>query len=156
MTANRLVVGVVALVALAATLDAVRGHSGGPAQQPRERPASLHIDLESATDEEVIARNRVFGAFKGVISKRAVFHDGTVAIGVSHVPGNQPPTAAVEVWRAQRLVRTFRVPPGSFARGLWFTDTGLIATIGWNGRGWLWSRQGRRLQRDTYFAYETG
>lgn len=156
MTANRLVVVAVVLVALAAALDAVRGHVPERPQQLSARPTSLHIDLESATDEDVIARNRVFGAFEGVISKRAVARDGVIAIGVSHVPGDRPPAAAVEVWRAQRLVRTFHVPPGSFARGLWFTDTGLIATIGWNGRGWLWSRQGRRLQRDTYFAYETG
>jgi hypothetical protein len=154
MTANRLVVAAVALVALAAALDAVRGGDAGVEQMTP--PAALHIDLESATDEEVIARNRVFGAFEGVISKSAVARDRTVAIGVSNVPGDRPPTAAIEIWRDEQLVRTFRVPPGSFARGLWFTDDGPIATIGWNGRGWLWSRGGRRLQRDTYFAYETG
>jgi hypothetical protein len=154
MTANRIVVAAVALVALVATLDAVR--SGDSRELERDRPASLHIDLESATDEQVVARNRVFGAFEGVISKSAVARDGTAAIAVSNVPGDRPPTAAIELWRKQRVVRTFRVPPGSFARGLWFTDGGLIATIGWNGRGWLWSRNGRRLQRATYFAYETG
>jgi hypothetical protein len=154
MTANRVVVAAVALVALAAAFDAVRGSDAGV--QPSARPGALHIDLESATDEEVIARNRVFGAFEGVISKSAVSGDGTAAIGVSNVPGDRPPTAAIEIWRNEHLVRTFRVPPGSFARGLWFTDAGPIATIGWNGRGWLWSRHGRRLQRETYFAYETG
>jgi hypothetical protein len=91
-----------------------------------------------------------------VISKTARAQDGTVAVAVSNVPGDRRPSAAIEVWRGGRLVRTFRVPAGSFARGLWFTDDGPIATIGWNGRGWLWSRNGRRLQRETYFAYVTG
>jgi hypothetical protein len=153
--ANRAVVAAVALIALAAVLDAMR--SGEDVQPPpREQRSALHIDLGSATDQRLVATERVLRAFRGVISKTARARDGVVAIGVSNVPGDERPTAAIEVWREHHLLRTFRVPPGSFARGLWFTDAGSIATIGWNGRGWLWSREGERLQRATYFAYETG
>jgi hypothetical protein len=158
MTANRIVVAAVALIALAAAFDAVRGGESKGAQAELEHPAALHIDLASATDEPSVAgaRARSRAVFAGVVAKSAVARDGTVALGISHIPGDRPATAAVEIWRGERLLRAFRVPPGSFARGLWFTDAGPVATIGWNGRGWLWSRGGRRLQRDTYFAYETG
>jgi hypothetical protein len=157
MTANRIVVAAVALVALAAAFDAVRNDTGAQTVQPRSA-AALHIDLSSATDDPFVAgaRERSRAVFEGVVSKSAVARDGTIALGISNVTGNRPATAAVEVWRGERLLHSFRVPAGSFSRGLWFTDSGPIATIGWNGRGWLWTRGGRRLQRATYFAYETG
>lgn len=155
MTANRIVVAAVALIALAAVFDAVRGDSQARVQATA--PAALHIDLASATDDPKAAgaRERSRAVFAGVVAHSAIARDGTVALGISNVPGDRPATAAVEIWRGERLLRAFRVPAGSFARGLWFTDTGPVATIGWNGRGWLWTRQGRRLQRPTYFAYET-
>jgi hypothetical protein len=158
MTANRIVVAAVALVALTAAFDSVRGGGSEGTQPAPDHPAALHIDLESATDEPSVAgaRERSRAVFAGVVAKSALARDGTIALGISNVPGDRPPTAAVEIWRGERLLRAFRVPPGSFARGLWFTDAGPVATIGWNGRGWLWSRGGRRLQRETYFAYETG
>jgi hypothetical protein len=159
MTANRIVVAAVAFIALAAAFDAVRGgESTAVRQQGFHRPAALHIDLASATDEPSVAgaREHSRAVFAGVVAKSAVARDGTVALGISNITGDRPATAAVEIWRGERLMRAFRVPPGSFALGLWFTDAGPVATIGWNGRGWLWSRSGRRLQRDTYFAYETG
>jgi hypothetical protein len=158
MNANRIVIAAVALVVLAAVADALRSEPRAQQQTTFARPAALHIDLATATDDpkDAAARERSRAVFAGVVSHSAVAPDGTVALGISDVPGDKPATAAVEIWRGERLLSSFRVPAGSFARGLWFTDAGPIATIGWNGRGWLWSRQGRRLQRETYFAYETG
>jgi hypothetical protein len=53
-------------------------------------------------------------------------------------------------------VRSFAVPVGSFSLGLWFADEGnAIATIGADGRGYLYDRDGRAVRGRAYFAYET-
>lgn len=50
----------------------------------------------------------------------------------------------------------FSVDPGSFARGLWFTEDGeAIATIGADGRGRLYARNGRLIEATAFFAFDS-
>ena len=67
-------------------------------------------------------------------------------LAVSHVPGNRPPRAAIELWRGEQHLRSFSVQPGSFAGGLWFAGGDAIATIGWDERGYLYDLNGRPLE----------
>lgn len=160
MIRNRLVVAALAALAVVAGLDAVRN------DEPPQRPAAderLLIDLASSRDGTEIAPVELRRAFPGTepsslaVSKVAAAPDGLLAVGVSYVPGFERARAAVELWDGDRLVRSFAVPAGSFSRGLWFAGDGrAVAGTGWDGRSWVWSRDGARLATDAYVAYETG
>ena len=158
MTANRLVVAAVVVLGVVAAADAFRsrGHEVAPP------PSRLVIDLASSREETWHPQRLLTAAFPGrrpdsvAVSKVAVAPDELVAIGVSHVPGDRRATAAVELWAGDELVRAFAVPAGSFSRGLWFAGDGeAIATIGWNGRGYVWDRNGVAIDATAYVAYET-
>ena len=160
MIANRLVVAAVALLGLVVVADALRS----PAEQAAPSAASrLVIDLQSSRERASLSNALLAGAFPGrwpetlALSKVAVAPDELVAVGVSHVPGNRRAAAAVELWDGDELVHAFRVPPGSFSRGLWWAGEGeAIATIGWDGRAYLYGRDGAELRKNAYVAYETG
>ena len=160
MNWNRVVVGASAVLAVVVVYDAVQGDD-----EPESTDAvgDYRIDLASSRDGSPLPASLLLEAFPGrrpaslAISKVAVDADGMLAIGVSHVPGDRPPAAAIELWRDEKNLRSFSVPPGSFACGLWFAgDDGAIATIGWDDRGYLYDLNGRRLRGTAYFAYETG
>ncbi len=160
MNWNRIVVGAIAVLALVVVYDAVRS-DGEPVR--RDTSGGYRIDLASARHESPLPVSLLRSAFPGrrpaslAVSKVAIDGEGLVAVGVSHVPGNRPPTAAIELWRDETNLRSFSVPAGSFSRGLWFAgDDGAIATIGWDDRGYLYDRDGSPLSGDAYFAYETG
>lgn len=161
MTANRLVVGAVVVLALVAAVDALRS---GAQERPRpDKLGGFRIQLASSREGTWLPPDSLRRAFPGreppsiAISKVAVADDEVVAVGISHVPGDRPAQAAVELWEGERLVRAFPVPPGSFSRGLWFAGDGrVIATIGSNGRGYLYDRDGHRVRGRAYFAFETG
>jgi hypothetical protein len=156
---NRLVVAALLLLGGVVVLDAIRS------DEPSERaaPGDFRIDLATSRDGTWHPVALLREAFPGrrpaslAVSKVAVAEDDLVAIGVSHVPGDLPAAAAIELWKGERLVRAFSVPAGSFARGLWFADDDrLVAAIGWDGRGYLYDRDGRPVAGTAYFAYETG
>jgi hypothetical protein len=156
---NRVVVAAVVVLGVVVVLDAVR--SDGP--DARTTPGDFRIDLASSRDGTWHPVAMLREAFPGrrpsslAVSKVAVAPDETVAVGVSHVPGNQPAAAAIQLWNGDRLVTSFGVPAGSFVRGLWFANEGrLLAAIGWDGRGYLYDRSGARVAGTAYFAYETG
>jgi hypothetical protein len=161
VTLNRLVVGAVALLAVVIAFDAVRG--GGDDGERGAPIDGFRIDLASSRDGTWHPPASLRAAFPGdvdppsvAISKVAVAPDDVVAIAVSHVTGVEPGRAAIQLWEGDRLVRAFDVPPGSFSRGLWFAGDGkYVATIGWNGRGYLYDRDGRSVRGTAYFAYET-
>jgi hypothetical protein len=155
---NRLVVGAIAVLALVVIWDGTRGH-GTTQRQPIE---GYRIDLASSRDGTWHPVSKLREAFPGAsptslaISKVAVASDEVAAIGVSHVPGDRPASAAVELWHGDRLLSAFPVPVASFTRGLWFAGDGrAIATIGADGTGYLYDRHGHRLSGTAYFAYET-
>ena len=160
MTANRLAVAAVAVLGLVVAVDALRS----PAEQDApQAPSRLVIDLQSSRETASQSEALLAGAFPGrrpdtlAVSKVAVAPDELVAVGVSHVPGNRRAAAAVELWDGDELVHAVRVPPGSFSRGLWWAGDGeAIATIGWNGRAYLYDRDGVELRKNAYVAYETG
>ena len=160
MNWNRIVVAAIAVLAVVVVYDAVQR---GDEPEGRRPVGDYRIDLSSSRDGSPLPTSLLLEAFPGrrpgslAISKVAVDADGMLAIGVSHVPGNRPPAAAIELWRDETNVRSFSVPPGSFSRGLWFAgDDGAIATIGWDDRGYLYDLNGRPLSGTAYFAYETG
>jgi hypothetical protein len=160
MTANRLVIVAVTLVALLAIADALRTGSDAT---PRATRDGYRIDLASSREGTYLSPDVLRAAFPGepppsiAVSKVAEAPDDIVAVAVSHVTGDPPGVAAIELWDGEERVRAFPVPAGSFSRGLWFAGEGrLIATIGWNGRGYLYDRWGRRVRGSAYFAYETG
>ena len=161
MTANRVAVAVVVVLAAVAAADALRSGDTGPSAGA---PATGYlIDLGSSRSGTSHPASRLREAYPGAapsslaVSKVAVAPDEVVAVGVSHVPGDRPATAAVELWRGDELVGAFTVPAGSFSRGLWFAGKGAaIATIGWNGRGYLYDREGAPIDAVPYVAYETG
>jgi hypothetical protein len=157
--ANRLVVAAVAALGVVVVADALRSRSE---DAPPSSPSRLVIDLASSRERTFHSEELLAAAFPGrqpgslAVSKVAVAPDDLVAIGVSHVPGNRRAAAAVELWAGDELVRAFRVPPGSFSRGLWFAGDGeAIATIGWNGRSYLYDREGVVVDKMAYVAYET-
>jgi hypothetical protein len=160
VTWNRLVIAAIAVLGLVVVWDGVRG--GGDGGEDAQ-PAGYRIDLSSAREGTWHTVSSIRNAFPGsrppslAISKVAVAGDGVVAVGVSHVPGDSPAVSAVELWDGEDVVTSFRVPAGSFARGFWFADDGrAIATIGVDGRGYLYDRHGRPMLGTAYFAYETG
>ncbi|MDX6422574.1 MAG: hypothetical protein QOI67_45 [Gaiellaceae bacterium] len=159
MNWNRVVVGAIAVLALVVVYDALQS-DGKPVR--RSSNDDYRIDLESSRDGSPLPVSMLRAAFPGrrpaslAVSKVAVDAHGTVALGVSHVPGNRPPRAAIELWRGEEHLRSFSVQPGSFAGGLWFTGGDAIATIGWDERGYLYDLSGRPLSGTAYFAYETG
>ena len=160
MNWNRIVVAAIALLAVVVVFDAVQRDDEPEARDP---VGDYRIDLASSRDGSPLSVSLLIEAFPGrrpaslAVSKVAVDAQGTVALGVSHVPGNRPPRAAIELWRDETNLRSFSVPPGSFSRGLWFAgDDDAIATIGWDDRGYLYDLDGRPLTSTAYFAYETG
>jgi hypothetical protein len=157
---NRIVVGAIGVLALVVVYDALQGDD-----EPVRRDAvgDYRIDLASSRDGSPLPVSLLRAAFPGqrpaslAVSKVAIDADGMVAVGVSHVPGNRPATAAIELWRGETHLRSFSVQPGSFARGLWFArGNDAIATIGWDERGYIYDRNGRPLSGTAYFSYETG
>jgi hypothetical protein len=157
---NRIVVAAIAVLALVVVYDAVQGDD-----EPVRRDAlgDYPIDLASSREGSSLPVSLLREAFPGrrpaslAVSKVAIDADGMVAVGVSHVPGNRPATAAIELWRGETHLRSFSVQPGSFARGLWFArGNHVIATIGWDERGYIYDRDGRPLSGTAYFSYETG
>jgi hypothetical protein len=81
------------------------------------------------------------------ISHLATAPDGTLALAVYRFPAKEPAQAGIELWRNHRLVRAFRVPPGSFGGGLGFAANGrLIATLLADGQSVvLFARDGTRV-----------
>jgi hypothetical protein len=161
VTANRAVVAAIVLLAGAAVVDGVRETRQTPGRAARD--ARAVIDLASSREAPPVPLRDLRAAFPRprpvalAVSKVAVAHDELTAVGVSSVPGPTRARAAIELWAGDRLVRSFPVPTGSFSRGLWFTTTGaLIATAGWDGRGYLYDRDGRPSPADAFVAYETG
>jgi hypothetical protein len=156
---NRVVLAAIAVLAVVVVYDALQGDDE---IVRRASLAGYRIDLASARDGSPLPASMLLEAFPGnrprslAVSKVAVDAHGTMAMGVSHVPGNQPPRAAIELWRGEQHLRSFSVPPGSFAGGLWFAAGDAIATIGWDERGYLYDLDGRPLRGTAYFAYETG
>ena len=159
MNWNRIVVAVIAVLAVVVVYDALQS------DDETVRRGSLgdyRIDLASSRDGSPLPASMLIEAFPGsrpgslAVSKVAVDAHGTIALGVSHVPGGQPPRAAIELWRGEQHLRSFSVQPGSFAGGLWFAGGDAIATIGWDERGYLYDLNGRPLRGTAYFAYETG
>lgn len=160
MNWNRIVVAGIAVLAFVVVYDAVQ-RDGQSVR--RDSVGDYRIDLASSRNGSSLPISLLLGAFPGsrptslAVSKVAAGSDGVVAVGVSHVPGNRPATAAIELWRGEEHLRSFSVPAGSFAGGLWFAGDGAaIATVGWDGRGYLYDQRGRRIHDDAYFAYETG
>jgi hypothetical protein len=154
---NRVVVAAVVLLVLVVAIDALRDGGGDGFARDGYR-----IDLASAREGTGLPVSALREAFPGftpdsvAISQVAVAPDDVVAVGLSHVPGNRPAQAAVELWDGERLLNAFAVDPGSFSRGLWFAGEGrAIASVGWDGRGYLYDRDGRPLRGEAYFAYET-
>jgi hypothetical protein len=154
---NRVVVAAVALLVLVVAVDALR--DGGD-------DASAHgdyrIDLMSAREGTWLPVSKLREAFPRftpdsvAVSQVAVAPDEVVAVALSHVPGNRSAQAAVELWEGDELLSAFAVEPGSFSRGLWFAAEGrAIATIGVDGRGYLYDRDGGTIRGTAYFAYET-
>ena len=140
MNWNRIVVAAIAVLAVVVVYDALQG------DDERVRRGSLgdyRIDLASSRDGSPLPASMLI-------------EHGTMALGVSHVPGNRPPRAAIELWRGEQHLRSFPVQPGSFAGGLWFARGDAIATIGWDERGYLYDMNGKPLSGTAYFAYETG
>jgi hypothetical protein len=81
------------------------------------------------------------------ISHLATAPDGTLALAVYRFPAKEPAQAGIELWRDGRLVRAFRVPPGSFGGGLGFAGNGrFVAMLLADGHSVvLFSRDGRRV-----------
>jgi hypothetical protein len=159
MNWNRIVVAAIAVLAVVVVYDALQGDE----TVRRGSLGDYRIDLASSRDGSPLPVSLLSAAFPGqrpaslAVSKAAIDSDGVVAVGVSHVPGNRPATAAIELWRGETHLRSFSVQPGSFARGLWFArGNDAIATIGWDERGYLYDRNGRPLSGTAYFSYETG
>jgi hypothetical protein len=157
---NRVVVAAIGVLALVVAYDALQSDD---TPKRRDSFGDYRIDLASSRDGSPLPVSLLRAAFPGqrpaslAVSKVAIDADGMVAVGVSHVPGNRPATAAIELWRGETHLRSFSVQPGSFARGLWFArGNDAIATIGWDERGYLYDRNGRPLSGTAYFSYETG
>jgi hypothetical protein len=81
------------------------------------------------------------------ISHLATAPDGTLALAVYRFPAKDPVQAGIELWREGRLIRAFRVPPGSFGGGLGFAGNGrLVATLLADGQSvLLFARSGTRV-----------
>ena len=156
---NRLVVAAIVLLGAVVVVDAARREE----PEARSELGDYRIDLASSRDGTWHPFPMLRDAFPGrrpsslAVSKVAIAPDETVAVGVLHVPGDLPAAAAIQLWEGERLVDAFSVPAGSFSRGLWFADEGrVIAAVGWDGRGYVYDRDGKRLEGTAYFAYETG
>jgi hypothetical protein len=159
VTWNRIVVVGVLVLAAVVVVDAVRQRG---ADEPRAAERGLLIDIASSrqgTGIPVATLRRAFPRPEPAslaVSKVATASDGVVAVGLSHVPGRERARAAIELWDGEELVHAFAVPVGSFSLGLWFADDGAaVATIGADGSGYLYDRDGRPLEGRAYFAYET-
>jgi hypothetical protein len=79
------------------------------------------------------------------IADLAVAPDGTLALAVYKFPAAGSVQSGIELWKRDRLVAAFEVPPGSFSDGIGFTADGtLVAAFEQNGReATLFDRTGR-------------
>jgi hypothetical protein len=75
--------------------------------------------------------------------------DGVVVLAVYKFPELGPVQAAIELWRERKLLRAFKVPPGSFSGGVGFAEEGrLVATLSSDGLlVHLFTRDGRPAGR---------
>ena len=161
MSSGRAVVAAVGILVVAAAADEVRRHGADDERVAAPR-AGFRIDLESARSGTSVPIASMIRAFPDAaperiaVSQVAVAPDDVVAVGLSYVPGNRASRAAIELWDGRRLLRAFRVPVGSFSRGMWFAGDGaLVATIGLDGSGRVYTRAGADVDGQPYFAYET-
>jgi hypothetical protein len=161
---------VVVLVAVAAA-DAVRPkgekrigtppRSAAPPEAVVHRATSGYIAVGPLTRKRVLRSGREYLSAASVdsafpsgdlgepfdISHLAAAPDGTLALAVYRFPAEEPAQAGIELWRNGRLVRAFRVPPGSFGGGLGFAANGrLVATLLADGQSVvLFARDGKRV-----------
>ncbi len=161
MTSGRVIVAAVVVLVAVAGFDAVR--SDGRRDPTPDTRRGYVIDLTTSRAGTWLPPATVRRAFprptpKSIAISKVAVADDVTAVAVSHVPGGEEPArAAIEVWEGEELRSAFSVPVGSFSLGMWFADDGdAIATIGWDERGYLYDRLGRKLRGEAYFAYETG
>jgi len=90
--------------------------------------------------DEVLSAAAVADAFPSFsegpteILHLAVAPDGTLVLAVRRFPANEPLLGALELWRGDRLVATWSVPPRWFAGGIGFVRPGgRIAVFTRNG-----------------------
>jgi hypothetical protein len=169
--ARLVVVAVLALAAVAAA-DAVRESSAeqvtvgpDPPQQglrPRAPAGDTHGYVAVADGrltktrvvrqgEEVLSSNDLNRAFPvpfeegGTfdIADLAVAPDGTLAVAVYKFPAAGAVHAGIELWKDDRLVASFEVPPGSFAGGIGFSSNGALVAAYAGDRVTLFNRTGR-------------
>jgi hypothetical protein len=149
---TRLVVAAVAVVVVVAAADTIRPKPDD--QSMRRVPAAPAAAVTQPVSSGFVVarrtRTRVLRDGQEYLSAAQVGHafpaagdgepfeiayvasapDGTVVLAVYKFPEDGGRLAALELWRDRRLVRSFRVPDGSFGGGLGFTSDGrLIATL---------------------------
>ena len=153
-----MIAAAVAVLVVAVALGELRNEDDGSRVTGEYR-----IDLDSARNGTWLPVSLLRESFPSppeprslAVTHVAVAPDETVAVAVSHVPGGQPARGAIELWDGDRFVAAFAAEPSSFARGLWFTEDGeAIATIGADGRGRLYARNGRLIEATAYFAFDS-
>lgn len=171
MLARLVVVAVLALAAVAAA-DAVRGSSSQqvtvapdpPQQGMGTRAPARDTHGFVAVADGRLTKTRVVRAGKEILSSQEVnggFHvpfeeggafdiadlavaaDGTLAVAVYKFPAAGAVHAGIELWKDDRLVVSFEVPPGSFAGGIGFSSDGSLVTAYAGDRVTLFNRAGR-------------
>jgi hypothetical protein len=81
------------------------------------------------------------------VSRIELAPDGTLLLALRRYAPSGEVVGAVQLWRARRLVSSFRVPAESFGDGFGFARGGaVIAAFAEDGRVRLYDRGGRRLQ----------
>lgn len=160
---GRLVVVAVLVLAAIAAADGVRRTGGDQTvirREPREpAPRRVFSNGEqhgfAAVDDGRLTKTRVVRRGKEVLTPEevdrafpipfeeggtfdiahvAVAPDGTLAVAVYKFPGVGSVRAGIELWRRDRLVGSFEVPPGSFAGGLGFSADGEFVAAFEQGR----------------------
>lgn len=171
MLARLVVVAVLALAAVAAA-DAVRRGSSQqvtvapdlPQQGLRPRvPAGDTHGFVAVSDgrltktrvvragREILSSQDLNGAFPVPFEEGGTFDiadlalaaDGTLAVAVYKFPAAGSVQAGIELWKDDRLVVSFEVPPGSFAGGIGFSSDGLLVAAYAGDRVTLFNRAGR-------------
>ena len=119
MNWNRIVVGAIAVLAVVVVYDALQGDDK---TVRRSSLGDYRIDLASSRAGSPLPASMLIEAFPGrrpgslAVSKVAVDPHGTMALGVSHVPGNEPPRAAIELWRGEQHLSLLLGPAGLVRR----------------------------------------
>lgn len=167
---GRVVALAVLVLAAVATADAVRGSADSRVEAGGREAARPAAEIALVDTREYVAagrpRTRVLrggrvhltpeqideafpAPLEGVlfdIAHVASAPDGTVALAIYNFGMAAPARNAIELWRDGRLVGAFAVPPGTFGRGLAFTEGGSIAALPPRGsRVLLFGRDGRPL-----------